>query len=310
MTLPTPSTRSAVPAQTAQAASEPDNRDFQPIPIEPYLQQAQAQQESEYLGGATPYVDVDWNYPVGGVPKMGPKIFIPKYRQGNEWNDPDFGNFARLQRETIIEIQEQMAWAGLFGQNIGDLHVGRWDPLTANAMADLMGYANNAGFRDWREALNHLGSTTTPNTANLMGGDGAGGGGGGGAGGAPQFTPEPYLAPDYDTLVQSVKSTMRDQLRRDPRDFEIQMLADAMREDHRAAYQAEMAAARAQFEAGIGARSPDNYPELTQVDLESSFQERFEDLFGGEIDRLEREGDVREAQRGLIQSVAGLRNLG
>lgn len=227
----------------------------------------------------------------------------------------------------ILGLQRQMIDAGLL-----DKVTGYADIQTQNAMANVMGQANVRG-TNWREALTDLVGMNQAITN-----DAAKNGGFGGVRATPTFTYDPYLPPDYDTIVTNVEQLFREHLGRAPEDYELTILADKMSALHRADYDAQYQGALQKFESQdfvnrqalltenqlaegqVEGGNPDavmgdpliNPAETgpNQVDVASSVYQFFKSKYGNELDRVEamRQG---VANRELTtQSLLALNQMG
>jgi len=95
----------------------------------------------------------------GGIP-TGVK---PQYRQGSEQTI-----VAGMAPEAVFQLKQQLVDSGLASKNIM-LSGGFWDSGSANAMQDILGYANVHGMA-WQDALDQLAaeSTTHPAPKDLL----------------------------------------------------------------------------------------------------------------------------------------------
>lgn len=283
---------------------------------------------------------------------IGGNRITPRYRAGDEWQDPyKTVGFATVGVELIADMQAKMVQAGVL--DFSEIEPGVYGPNTAKAMQYLMARANTTtkyavtGRRatipgesgqvpaTWEDMLDFL----VANPVDLARGGGRGGGG-------AVFTPDTYTAPDYASVSQTVKSLFRETLRREPREWEMALLADQIAKDHRASFAVDEAARRSEFEVGqqaaAGAGRDDGYeevavpmpdgstqifqvpggvsqgnhyvfapkpPDRVDVDHEARLLERFEQLIAGERENREMSFDVRNNVQSVINSAAGLSNL-
>lgn len=207
------------------------------------------------------------------------------YRDGDQW-----ALFAGLAPEQKAAIQQDMVSAGLLADE--SFALGVWDADTARAMGNLLAVSNGNGIV-WNRMLRDL-KMNAPADA----------GSGRAAGSLRPFVTPAYLAPDYAELSQAVKAQVRRELRRDPTESEMTLLADFLATQHRASFNAQVAAARAEHNAGNRAITTDTSQSAGQVQAVNDaarFAERFEELFAPEMDRLERV-DAAEANFGLLMS--------
>lgn len=114
----------------------------------------------------------------------------------------------------------------------------------------------------------------------------------------PKFTAPTYRAPDYATLADTVRGTMRDVLGRDPDDGEIAQLVGELQGWDREAYQADVAAAQSEFDAVQAGEAGSG--EVASVDPLARFNESFRAKFKHEIGAIEQREEVEELQ-GLVQ---------
>lgn len=212
------------------------------------------------------------------------------YRDGEQ-----FSLFAVLSPESKASLQEDMVAAGLMGE--GTYSNGVWDLQSARAAENLLAMSNGNGVT-WDQMLRLLKRNPT----------GGAGSAGSGVTTRPFVTPT-YLAPDYAELAQSVKRQFRRDLRRDPSDAEVALLAEELGRQHRAAFDVQVQAARQDHDAGNRALTTQaeqrGGPDLTGVNEVARFEERFEELFGPEIDRNQRISETRDNFSLLMQSITG-----
>ena len=230
------------------------------------------------------------------------QTFEPRYFEGDELGpatlDPSF--IARLQRRLVA--------AGLLKDD--DYYSGYWDDLTAAAYKKALGYSNVNG-TDVSESIDRLIATLPESKKDL-----------------DKFAEPPFLKADIATLAQKVKTTLRNELGRDPTSGELAELTGAMRGFRREGFDAFVAAERAAFEGGTTAPLPlahtidqgsvnilsdfnvDQPPSTLQdVDPEARFQELFEQRFKPEIDRLDSLGEVRRNTNNVFASLRTMSSL-
>jgi hypothetical protein len=116
------------------------------------------------------------------------------------------------------------------------------------------------------------------------------------------FVTPTYLAPDYATLAQTVKSTMSQRLGRDASSAEMSFLTDYLGTADRQQWDAQVQgdrqtqAARArEWDTG----DPQGGGTVQGVDALARFDEQFDDRFEGELDHRERVANVA-GKRGLL----------
>lgn len=229
-------------------------------------------------------------FSVQGVPDTR----TPLYFEQDNWR-----LFAGKSPEYVASLQDQMRRAGLLRK--GQAALGFWDEATASAMFQLMTEANAQGI-EWDVALR----AREEAWQNMSPEDLAA------AAGRGPFVAPAYLAPDYDTLAQSVKQTFRQALGRDPKDYEMALLADRMNRDYRAQYSVEVAAARSEYDAANRAlvyEEPQSAGSFQKVDPLASLVETFEKRYAGEIALEEDQSESLFNVRSLTSSLGGLEGM-
>lgn len=229
-------------------------------------------------------------FSVQGVPDTRKPLY---YEYDNWWY------FATKSPEYIAGIQDRMRRAGLLRK--GQASIGWWDEASANAMFQLMTEANSKGV-EWEAALD----AREEAWKNMSPEDLAA------AAGRGPFVAPAYMAPDYDTLAQAVKQTFRQTLGRDPKDYEMALLADKMSRDYRAQYSAEVAAARSEYDAANRAivyEEPQSGGTVRSVDPMASLAEFFEKRYAGEIELEQDQSESLFNVRALTSSLAGLEGM-
>ncbi len=121
------------------------------------------------------------------------------------------------------------------------------------------------------------------------------------------FERKAYLAPDYDTLTQYVKSVASQQVGRKLNDAELTLMADKMGEDHRANFDITEKARRAQYDAAGRGGDPGFQGEM--IDMEASFKEFFEEKYATEIERRDTVEDVYNSTQNFFGSLDNAANL-
>ena len=219
---------------------------------------------------------------------------------GSEYRASDpHKELSRMTGQQLIEFQERAIDAGLIdpkSTTAGYFRIGQLEGQTFSAMTSAMAQANVTGnAQDYWEAMDDMIAARQEYEEKF------------GTEAAPTWTPpRAYFAPDYATISQNVKSVFRGQLGRDPNGWEMDLLADQFRSDHRAAYDAEMAGSRAQFEAE-GRAQESGIPETPVVgeaiDPVARMAENFETTFSDEMDAKSRWADVKSKGRNLFGSL-------
>jgi hypothetical protein len=149
---------------------------------------------------------------------------IPSYFEYDQWAE-----FASKPGSYIAAVQAMMIRAGL--REIGSVTPGHWSVDDAQVMASVLVEANASG-KTWAQVLS-IYEQFRPRD------DQAG----------ARFTADPYLAPDYASLSQSVRSAFAAEVGREPHDWEVELLASQLSADARREYEARTAAQRLDFEA-------------------------------------------------------------
>jgi len=234
-----------------------------------------------------------------GAPTAGPFNNQYGYRAGDE-----FGELDNLSTEYLARVQDRMAALGMLDGYVR----GRKDQSTVKAFADLL-WMSNAEGTSWIVQLADL-----EKQKEAMGDDWAWGDGSGRGDRAPFVAPT-YLAPDYATLAQTVKSQLRDQLGRDPDESELALLTAELAGWDREAFDAEVAQARAEYDAGVVADETGEDQAAgtagTAVDPVARFKESFESKFAAEIrgnqrqDEAAKTGELVRGAVGVVSQMAG-----
>lgn len=217
----------------------------------------------------------------------------PRFFEGDEF-DP-----ARLPFEERAELQSALVEAGLLED--GTYWVGEWDDASLEAYKTVLGFANRWG-ASTDEALDRL-QKSLPDELRKDGGAGTG---------EATFTPPAFLAPDYASLAQGVKSMFRTRVGRDPSEEELSQLAGQFGGFYRQQFDAEVAAQRSEFDARqAGAETGETVAPAagTAVDPAARFAELFESRFKPEIDRLGSLDDVRANTNNVFASLRTMSSL-
>lgn len=227
----------------------------------------------ELLGGFSAVDPAQMGGP-GGVPYrpgQAPEVY---YKGEVDPGTPGIGSLDILRgmvTEDRVRLQEQLRALGLARQP----RYGYLDDDTISGFEEVLAIANRQGER-WTVTLGNLATT-------------------GGIEEEQGFQPEPYLAPDYATVAQRVKATFREQLGRDPDDYELQQLASELSGFDALAHERE------QEYAELAANPAAQPGEMSGVDPLARFNQRFEELFAGELDTIEGQEAAR-LQQGAVQS--------
>ena len=115
------------------------------------------------------------------------------------------------------------------------------------------------------------------------------------------FERRAYLSPDYDTLAQYIKGVVDQKIGRRFNDSEMTLAADQMKEDHRANFDIEETARRAQYDAAGRGGDPGFVGEM--IDMEASFAEFFDEKYATEIERRETVEEVYASTQNFFGSL-------
>ena len=177
----------------------------------------------------------------------------------------DFDMLRNMSTEELARFQDAAVANGLTREIVP----GHIDDGTISGMQTLMALGNRQS-TSWQTVLDGI--------VEIGGVPGSGAGG-------DEFDPKPYLAPDYATLAQQVKSTFRQRLGREPDQAEMAELVGELQGWNKGAYDAEVQYGQAQFDDDDGIPGVEEPPqELDNVDPVSRFQELFDERYSGEID--------------------------
>jgi len=211
----------------------------------------------------------------------------PRYFDGDEFSP------AGLSPEQVAGIQSRLEAAGLL--NPDSYWAGTWDTASVNAYKSALGMANASG-RSIDEQIDQLISTLPESVKEQRRRAEA----------AETFQAQPFMRPDPDALAQSVKDTFRRMLGREPTPEDLAWGVQGLGADYREQYESEVAAARAQFDAGQGEPAP---AAIQSQDPTSSFRQRFEERFSPEIDRLAALPEVRDNMNNVFASLRTMSSL-
>jgi len=196
----------------------------------------------------------------------------------------DYGVLRRMSTEELGRFQDSLVANGLAREIIP----GRIDDSTVGGMQTLMALGNRQS-TSWSEVLEGI--------IRIGGVPGSGTDG-------DEFDPKPYLAPDYASLAQTVKSTFRQRLGREPDQAEMAELVGELQGWSKGAYDAEVQYGQAQFDDDDGIPGVEEpMQELSNVDPVSRFQELFDERYQGEIDFREDQA-AAPSRRASVQGAA------
>jgi hypothetical protein len=204
---------------------------------------------------------------------------------------------------SVRSLQSRLADAGMLVN--GKYSPGMADVITVDAFSDLLSMSNGSGQR-WDRELTYRVDNIDPSVLEDY---------------QNQFTPKPakdpirlidpfiaptFLKPDYASLTQGVKQSLRDQLRREPTDSEMRQLTSFLDAEYRSQYDAEVRGLRGEYDARVSAFQSDAYEageatygsggEVRDVDPTARYAEEFERKFSGELDLIKRNESTLDAQ--------------
>lgn len=235
-----------------------------PIGVSPDFQFL-PEQEQEALEGVEPHRGADFLTPeenrlIGQGRRQEARKIIsrgqePRYKRGQ-----DDTLIFEMQREDVLEIQKDLASAGLLAGEFkkGEVPLGTKDP-TYQAWNNLLGYANFTG-QTWEDSLSDLmtsDTVTVDDAGNIVPAEQEGQEPGEFVRGefVPRdFTPDSFMPTDHAELTQRIRQQFRKQLGRPPSEREIGHYMASLSKAEREAYEANVAASREEFEAQESAR--------------------------------------------------------
>jgi len=269
----------------------------------------EAQLEAGFAGGGLPTQQLS---PIGGYAapgETGPSLMAPqdpnRLVPATERRSPGYGTpppdgwtpyyegesfevLRRMNTEDLARFQDTIVAQGV----VREIIPGYVDDRTIGGMEKLMALGNRRG-ASWESVRNEIVRI---------------GGMPGQNGDEPQFDPKPYLAPDYATLAQEVKSTFRQRLGREPDQAEMAELVGELQGWNKGAYDAEVQYGQSQFDDDDGIPGVEEPPqELSNVDPVSRFQELFDERYSGELDIVERKAAVpgkRASVQGAVDAIS------
>lgn len=196
-----------------------------------------------------------------------------------------------LTLEDRTRLQDQLVSFGLAKSVIP----GEFDDGTMNGITSLLGLSNRAGTH-WRGTLGRLQSLQDRGLLDKAGSEKA------------EFDTPTYLAPDYATLAQNVKSMFRQTLGRDPDQSEMANLTAELEGWHKGAFDAQVGAQRQDFD-NRQADGEQAGGTVRQVDPLARFQEAFESRYANEIDFVEDKAEAVETRENIEQGVGTLSQM-
>jgi len=242
-----------------------------------------------------------WDPAAADKPQAINKYGEPTYRM-NDIQD----EIARWDYIRVLEFQNKAIEAGLINPDttIDGLryYPGTIDPHTIRALEGAMASANTYGDNQTYDAAMDQMVIARDEYMDKFGDPNA----------PPTWTPSrAYFAPDYAEISQRAKGTFRSQLGRDPNGWEMDLLADQFKSDHRSEYDEKMQGEKAAFDASGRAQETGEIevPAAQQdINPEARMAETFEDTFSDELDAKSRWADVQSKSRNLFGSFNKLAN--
>jgi hypothetical protein len=225
----------------------------------------------------------------GALSTWGP---APLYYEFDAWR-----LFAGKSPEYIAEVKAALIEAGIIDEaEAGPM--GHWRIEDSRNMYNILAEANASG-KPWTTIVEEYAAAPDVDKAKAWRA-------------ANPFIAPVFKAPDYASLSQAVRGAFAQQIGRDPKDYELALLADQMRADFNAQHGATVSAARAQYEATARAAdtgAPQSAGTVQDVDPMARLSETVLSKYGPEIERVE---GVQENQLNvglLMRSLTGMDNL-
>jgi len=165
--------------------------------------------------------------PDGTILEVEPRYDITR----DSWN-----LFTVMGRQEIIALQVKMVKADLLTLEDMTYTWGEWQAESAFAMAAVLQSANFTG-NDWQTELTNTIEDTETGLSKAADTDRA-----------RAFAEDVFRPMDYATITQLVKDEVESFAGRKPHDWEMQLLADELKSNYRSEFDANQAAARANFD--------------------------------------------------------------
>lgn len=255
---------------------------------------------------AAPLEDEDRRAPIGGMPedfraperlrpggpvtadaaeRLGPTFRpTPIYWTDDEWQPSSWPP------ERVARLQADLAAAGLIPAK-ANIQLGLWDPVSAAAYKELLGYSNAVGLpAEQAIELYRAGRQVE------------------------EFKPDALLRPDPARLIQDVKSAMASRLGRKPTESELDEAVGFLSAQYRRQHDVGVEEARREFEAErspvlLGADGQEVAPaadEVSEVDPAAQFAEYMERQYAPEIDRNERVEEMSVGRDNLLDNILAM----
>ena len=255
--------------------------------------------DSQYTAGTFElpnFLGVPRNYEVDGVSiyttdDQGEFLF---YQSGSQ-----YALMANQPPEIVAAIQAELVNANLL--KLGEFVPGSWGGLftgdeqkDVEAFKKVLEHSNQTGNPDFTMSLRYFVDNQEAIDA---------------------FQPEPaYLPPDYATVSQSVTNLFQQQLRRKPKAYELELLANQLLADTKKAFEAQQPA-----QLDIGDISAEELltgdlgnhiveppvQEETSIDPTSRMLQKFDEITAKEQERLGANRDIQATNRIILNSITG-----
>jgi hypothetical protein len=200
----------------------------------------------------------------------------------------------------LESFQDMAIRAGLINRSNPQFVHGSRDQQTLDAMMTVMGHANNTG-RSWRGQLEAMGSAYQNylrEQEELKEKDKPP---------KPLFVPSAAYSPlDPETIRQGLQADIEQRLNRKANDWEMTEFASYLEQNHRANYDAQIAAEKAIWEARGRANlgeDPGPLPQLEQIDEQARYQAKFEERYDEELREVDRWDQMKRDTNTLFRSL-------
>jgi len=211
--------------------------------------------------------------------------------------------FAGKSTEEKAAIQADLVNAGLL--QMGSFKPGTWDLSTQNAFKYILSAANQIGVTPeqkktgarWKEVLTDYANN-------------------------PLTVPKPeavYLPPDYDSVTNQVKNVFRQSLRRDPKNYELQLLANVLLSESKKQFEQQQKLSQLADDIDVTGEqlltgSYGNHISSTikkaaegmeQISPTDAMYSKFEEITKKEKERLGRNYDIQAVNSIILNSITG-----
>ena len=242
------------------------------------------------------FLGVPRNYEVDGVSiyttdDQGEFLF---YQSGSEYN-----LMLGQTPEVVAAVQAELVNSGLL--KIGEFVPGKWGGLFINdeqkdveAFKKVLEHSNQTGNPDFTVSLRFFVDSQEAIDA---------------------FTSEPaYLPPDYATVSQSVTNLFEQQLKRKPKAYELELLANQLLADKKKAFDAKQPAqldigdisAEELLTGNLGNHIVEPLvQEETAIDPSARLLQKFDEISAKEQERLGANRDIQATNRIILNSITG-----